>query len=170
MTTGTTAGVPPTITQETSDTADIDGEIRRLVDAPAHELRREWHRLYRAEPPARLSRDLLLRAVAYKLQERHLGGLSAAATRRLRELARKIEAEGHRALGLPDTIKPGARLVRDWRGQTYMVTVLEEGFDYDGRHYRSLSEIAKAITGGHRSGPRFFGLNAPDRKTGHGQA
>jgi hypothetical protein len=138
--------------------ADIRDEIARLAEAPAHDLRIEWRRHYRAEPPARLSRDLLLRGVAFKLQERAHGGLSQVAKRTLRRLAEKLEIEGDGCLDAVSSLTPGARLVRQWRGQSYAVTVLEDGFDYEGQRYRSLSRIAQLITGVHWSGPRFFGL------------
>jgi hypothetical protein len=106
-----------------------------------------------------LSRDLLLRAVTYKIQEHIYGGLTQAARRTLRDLAAKITAEGaDGALGLPPTLQPGQRLVREWRGRTHSVLVVEGGFEYQDQRYRSLSEVARQITGAHWSGPRFFGL------------
>lgn len=106
-----------------------------------------------------MSRDLLLRAVSYRVQERAFGGLTPNATRALRNQVAKITAEGaNGALNLPPTLKPGVRLVRQWRGQTHSVVVRENGFEYQDRHWRSLTEIARHITGAHWSGPRFFGI------------
>jgi hypothetical protein len=113
--------------------------------------------LYRVEPPIRLSRDLLTRGIAYKLQEQAYGGLPAAMARQLKSLVEtpgKDVAPPHRVPAL----RPGTRLVREWHGRTHHVTVLADGFHYDGERYRSLTEIAHRITGAHHSGPRFFGL------------
>ena len=122
------------------------------------ELRKEWRRLYRSQPP-RLSRDLLVRAIAYRIQELRYGGLSKATSRKLAALVQARRSDGD--IGSPEgtqRIRAGARLVREWNGRTHTVTVEEEGFTYAGRNYRSLSAIAREITGARWSGPRFFGL------------
>jgi hypothetical protein len=138
---------------------ELQDDLARLAGLPGHRLRIEWRRYFRSEPPAGMSRDLLLRAVTYKVQEHVHGGLSQAAKKMLRNLAEKIDMEGaDGALCLAPMIKPGARLVRDWRGQAHPVLVLDDGFEYQGQHYRSLTEIARQITGAHWSGPRFFGV------------
>lgn len=121
------------------------------------ELRSEWRRLFRTQPPS-LSRGLVIRAIAYRVQELAHGGLAKATVRKLESLAAVLETGGEMTVGSGPQIKPGARLVREWRGRTHTVTVTEEGFEYDGRPYSSLTEIARAITGAHWSGPRFFGL------------
>ena len=137
----------------------VQDGVDRIVSLPTHRLRIEWRRHFRSEPPKGLSRDLLLRAVAYKMQERVHGGLTQAARKTLRDVGAKITAEGASStLRLPPTLKPGQRLVREWRTQTHSVLVLEDGFEYRNQHYSSLSEIARLITGAHWSGPRFFGL------------
>jgi Protein of unknown function (DUF2924) len=137
----------------------VQDELGRLIGLPTHRLRIEWRRHFRSDPPAGLSRDMLLRAVSYKVQDRAYGGLSQAAKRALRHLAPKLTAEGaNGALRLPSTLKPGVRLVRDWRGHAHSVVVLEDGFEYQEQRYRSLTEIARQITGAHWSGPRFFGI------------
>jgi hypothetical protein len=139
--------------------AQFQDELDRIVTLPTHQLRIEWRRHFRGEPPKGLSRDLLIRAVTYKMQERVHGGLPQADRKALRDLAAKITGEGaHGALHLSPILKPGQRLVREWRGQTHSVLVLEDGFEYQDRRYRTLSEIARQITGAHWSGPRFFGL------------
>ncbi len=144
--------------------ADLRDEIARLTEASTHELRIEWRRHYRSEPPVRLSRELLLRGVAYKLQERAEGGLSQMAKRTLRRWAERLDEDGHPSVAPATALTPGARLVREWRGRSYAVTVLEDGFDYDGARHRSLSQIAQRITGVHWSGPRFFGLTKDQEK------
>ncbi len=139
--------------------AGVELEVLRrletLRDFSLDELRNEWRRLYRSQPP-RLSRDLLVRAIAYRIQELRYGGLSKATSRKLTALARGsgagIVVEG------AQKIKAGTRLLREWNGRTHTVTVEEEGFTYAGRNYRSLSAIAREITGARWSGPRFFGL------------
>ncbi len=139
--------------------AEVQEELSRLAGLPGHELRIEWRRQFRSEPPAGLSRDLLLRAVSYKVQERAYGGLNQAIKRVLRNEVTKITAKGaNGALRLPPALSPGVRLVREWRGQTHSVAVREDGFEYQGQRYRSLTEIAHHITGAHWSGPRFFGV------------
>jgi hypothetical protein len=138
----------------------ISEQIAALQQLGLTELRIEWRRLFRAQPPS-LSRDLVTRAIAYRLQELAHGGLARATVRKLASLAAALEADGEIGLDSGPQIKPGARLVREWRGRTHTVTVTEEGFAYDGRPYPSLTKIARAITGAHWSGPRFFGLKKP---------
>ena len=136
----------------------LDVEIAALQGAATHDLRIAWRRLYRGEPPRCMIRDLLIRAIAYRMQERVHGGLAPATKRRLRGLVAEIEAKGTEAFDPGIVLKPGARLVREWAGQMHTVVVLENGFDYDGERYPSLSKIAARITGAHWSGPRFFGI------------
>jgi hypothetical protein len=136
-------------------------EVSRMLEtlpalSPA-ELRSEWRRLYRSQPP-RLSRDLLIRAIAYRIQELRYGGLSKTTRRKLAALANAPQSEGEIPPETVQKISTGARLVREWNGRTHTVTVKEEGFTYAGRSYRSLTAIAREITGVHWSGPRFFGL------------
>jgi hypothetical protein len=137
----------------------VQDELERIVGLPTHRLRIQWRLHFRSEPPRGLSRDQLLRAITYKMQERVYGGLTQAAKKALRHLAAKISSEGtNGALSLPPTLKPGMRLVREWRGQMHSVVVMEDGFEYHDHRYRSLTEIARHITGAHWSGPRFFGV------------
>jgi hypothetical protein len=121
------------------------------------DLRLEWRRLFRAEPP-RLSRDIMMRAVAYRLQEIAYGGLSRITQRRLMNLANELETAGRIAPTPGPRIKPGARLIREWHGRTHAVCVTDDGFEFEGTTYRSLTKIAREITGTQWSGPRFFGL------------
>ena len=122
-------------------------------------LRSEWRRLYRTPPPKRVARDLLMLGVAWKIQEQAYGGLGAATKRRLADLAKTMERDGDVTRNRVVHLKPGAKLVREWQGNTHTVTVIEDGFEWRGTQWRSLSAIARAITGVHWSGPRFFGLN-----------
>jgi hypothetical protein len=140
------------------DLAELDGGIAGLVDRSTQELRRAWRTLYHTGPPVGLSRDLIIRGLADKLQQRAHGGPSRAQQRRLEILAREFE-KGARSFNPGIVPKTGATLLRQWRGDTHTVLVGEDGFEYEGRQYRSLTVIAEQITGAHWSGPRFFGLN-----------
>jgi hypothetical protein len=99
----------------------------------------------------------MIRALATKLQEHNHGGPSLALRRRLQTLAGEFE-KGVLSFDPGTVLKTGATLVRRWRGHTHTVLVREDGFEYEGQHYRSLTVIAERITGAHWSGPRFFGL------------
>ena len=138
---------------------DVAAKLAALPTLSTEQLRAEWRRLYRTQPP-RLSRDLMVRALAYRLQELAYGGLSKATKRRLLTLAKSLQDTGRVAPDPGTRLKPGARLVREWHGRTHTVTVAEQGFAYRDRTYASLSAIARDITGAHWSGPRFFGLKA----------
>jgi len=132
-------------------------ELSALEDLKLDELRHEWRRLYHREPP-RISRDLLIRGIGYRLQEIQHGGLGKSTRRKLKTLSKMFRATGRVAPDPGISLKPGARLVREWHGRTHTVTVTEEGFEYAGTSYPSLTKVAKKITGAHWSGPRFFGL------------
>src|SRR4029077_15026624 len=112
-----------------------------------------------AELP-RISRDLLVLALGDRLQEIEHGGLGKATRRKLQTMAKALRTTGRVGPAPGLSLKPGARLVREWRGRTHTVTVTEDGFEYAGTSYLSLTTIAKKITGAHWSGPRFFGLPA----------
>jgi hypothetical protein len=114
--------------------------------------------LHHTGPPLGLSRDLIIRGLANKLQERAHGGPSRALQRRLQILAGEFD-KGARSFDHRRVPKSGATLVRQWRGHTHTVLVREDGFEYDGQCYRSLTVIAEKITGAHWSGPRFFGVS-----------
>jgi hypothetical protein len=124
-------------------------------DASLDELRRDW-------------RDLLILGIAYRLQEIEHGGLGKATLRKLRTLAKSLRATGRVSPTPSLSLKPGARLVREWHGRTHTVSVTEEGFEYAGTIYPSLTKIAKKITGAHWSGPRFFGLLAKNKDCSSG--
>jgi Protein of unknown function (DUF2924) len=117
-----------------------------------------WRQLFQKEPPPQIRKDLQVRIVAYRLQEHEFGGLSEASCRRLRELARTFEADPEAVVSTRPLVKPGTRLVREWKEQVYVVEVEAQGYEYKGGRYDSLSEIARLITGTRWSGPLFFGL------------
>jgi hypothetical protein len=137
---------------------DIEAELLRLSQMTIFELRGEWRRRHRAPPPMRLSRDLLVRGITHRLQERSLGGLSPALLLKMDKLYAQAEAKDAKRSAPRISLKPGARLVRQWRGVTHTVLVQTDGFEWSGRRYASLSIIAREITGARWSGPRFFGL------------
>src|SRR5262249_55045316 len=122
------------------------------------ELRHVCRTLHHTGPPLGLSRDLIIRGIADKLQHRAHGGPSRALQRRLQTLAGQLE-KGARSFDPGMVLKTGASFVRQWRGHTHTVLVGEDGFEYEGQRYRSLSVIAAQITGAHWSGPRFFGVS-----------
>ena len=148
-----------------ADTDALAAELAALSEMDAPELRAEWRRLYRSHSPKLLRRDLLELGVAWKLQERVLGGLSAVAKRQLAELTRTMSTKSDLPKARTVTLKPGARLVRAWGGETHEVLVVEEGFLWRGTTWRSLSVIAREISGTHWSGPRFFGLTSTTTKS-----
>ena len=144
-------------------TPDLGTQLAALDTLPLDGLRAEWHRLYGTAAPTRLSRDLLTRGIAHRLQEMVHGGLRPTTRRKLDAQLQSL-AEGGTVGPSPSIrIKPGATLVRSWRGQTHTVQVLDAGFEYQGQHFASLSLIAQRITGAHWSGPRFFGLSLPPK-------
>jgi hypothetical protein len=137
-------------------------KLNRLAVMASDALNEEWARRYSAPVP-NLSPDLLRLGIGYSLQEQRLGGLSRSTRSLLRHLAARAAEPDPKAL-IPRKLTPGTRLVRDWHGVGHAVVVLEDGFEYGGRHWGSLTAIAKVITGSHWSGPKFFGLSKPVRR------
>ena len=135
----------------------IDAELEQLQSMPIVELRARWRAKFKSEPPKAFGPDLLRRSIAYKLQEDAYGGLDRATARLLKQLMAQYSKSPGKIV-MPRRIMPGAVLVRKWKGQAHSVTVLEDGFSYEGKPYESLSEIARLITGTRWNGPRFFGL------------
>jgi hypothetical protein len=130
--------------------------LDRIAGMSTDEMNEEWARRY-AAPAPNLSPELLRLGIAYRLQEQRLGGVSRSIKSVLRQLARQPQ-EVKRKGPSPRKLTIGTRLVRDWHGVGHTVTVLRDGFEYGGKQWRSLSAIAKAISGSHCSGPGFFGL------------
>ena len=112
--------------------------------------------------PFGLGRDLASRAIAWRLQERVHGTLPPSSLRELKRLTQQLRDNGDLDIVREVRLKPGTKLVRQWHDRIYHVLVLEDGFQFEDRHYRSLTPIAREITGAAWSGPRFFGLNKPD--------
>ena len=146
------------------DVIEAERQIAELIDRSTRDLRAAWRELHRTGPPQGLSRDLLIRALAHRLQEQTHGGTSRAQQRRLQTLAREFEkGSGSSDPGI--ILRTGTTLVRQWRGHTHAILVREDGFEYEGKHYRSLTVIAERITGAHWSGPRFFGVTKRARSS-----
>jgi hypothetical protein len=116
-----------------------------------------WRQLFNTDPPEGMRKELLIQFLAYRLQEKEFSGLSDRSHRRLKELADSIEARDT-SVAQKLTIKPGTRLIRQWKDQVHVVNVEEGNYEYRGARYDSLSEIARLITGTRWSGPLFFGL------------
>jgi hypothetical protein len=154
---------------------DVAKALARLSELSIFELRGEWRRLHRMPPPMRLSRDLLIRGITYQLQERVYGGLSKAALRRLEQASAGPPSRGAAKPTPSVSLRPGTRLVREWRGITHMVLIHADGIEWRGQRYRSLSVVAQKITGARWSGPRFFGLrrrqldSCSSARAGHGE-
>ena len=150
-------------------------QVADLERASTADLQDRWRQLIGTEPP-RYNREFLVKRLAYRIQELAYGGLSEATRQRM---TKALEQAGLDELGGAGTRrKPagqghnlpvaGTRLVREWNGGRYEVTVVHGGFEYAGRRYRSLTAITKAITGTHWNGPAFFGLR-PANNGGNGR-
>jgi hypothetical protein len=146
----------------------LSTEIVGCESLDLNQLRVRWKLLYETEAPPHLSRDFLRRAVAYRMQENVLGGLKPATRRLLRRVAE--DARLRKPIKVVPTRKvgPDAILIREWGGTRHEVTVLENGAMFRGKRYRSLSQVARAITGSHWSGPLFFGLKASAKEASNG--
>ncbi len=142
----------------TDKKALVEAEFRELEKTPTPDLRQRWKEAYGRPTPPHMSRGLLLLSLAYRLQERALGGLSEATRKKLLKIAADLERDPHCLEPKGPRIKPGTRLVKEWKGDAHEVTVQPDGYTYRNKHYGSLSEIARLITGTRWSGPLFFGL------------
>ncbi len=123
-----------------------------------------WKQLFNVSPPSQLRRHLMIPILAYRLQEQTFGSLRSVSRGRLRQLARAFEANSSGSISAIPTLKPGTRLVRQWRDQVHLVNVEASGYEYQGARYQSLSEIARLITGTRWSGPLFFGIKNQQSK------
>ncbi|MDO8430926.1 MAG: DUF2924 domain-containing protein [Candidatus Binatus sp.] len=149
--------------QRASGSRERAGDPVGLSKLATDDLRERWRQLYGAGPPARINRPLLIRGIGYRLQENAHGGLKPA-THRLLERVVEAAVAGLEVIVTPKrSARPGTMLVREWHGITHQVTVLDEGVLYAEQRYRSLSEVARLITGCRWSGPLFFGLRSIER-------
>lgn len=139
--------------------ARMSEQLAGLAKISPARLRAEWRQLHRGQPlPEGLTASQLTRDIAWRLQEKALGGLPPVRLRELDRLAEQLECEGRIDVSGSASLKPGTRLVRRWHDKVHTVTVLDAGYEFEERHYSSLTQIARQITGAAWSGPRFFGL------------
>jgi DUF2924 family protein len=143
----------------------IAPELAGLIGLSRQKLRQRWRALYGGDPPEKSSQEFLKAGVAYRLQERAFGGLKPEIRRLLERAARDAKASTIEVAPLRQ-IQPGTVLIREWHGTRHQVTVLDDGAIYHGKRYRSLSEIARVITGSRWSGPLFFGLKSAATENG----
>ncbi len=131
----------------------LTDSINALTMADNRELKSYWLKLFDNPAPKQISSRMMRRVLAYEYQCRELGGLTAREERSLMAALKPKTTKTPR-------YQPGTKLLREWQGVAHEVTVLDAGYEWNGKKWRSLSAIAKAITGAHWSGPRFFGLGA----------
>lgn len=139
---------------------ELAREIGALFDLTVDELKERWRSLYNSAPPGRSSKKLLVSAIAYRMQERAFGGLKPAVRAILEHISDHLPVARVSSGRAVTTASVGTVLIRDWRGQSHHVTVLERGVLYRKQNYRSLSQVARVITGTRWSGPLFFGLKS----------
>lgn len=149
------------------DSKDLAPEITSLFALDTGAQRERWKAQFGADPSPHFGRSVLVRAISYRIQETALGGLKPATQRLLDRIA---ESRSETALDriLERRVNAGTVLVRQWRGVTHRVIVVEHGMMYRTRRYKSLSEVARAITGARWSGPLFFGLKHRAKERANG--
>jgi len=143
----------------------LENGVTAIGDLSREDLAARWAKAYGCLSPKGIKRGLLERSAAWHLQAHRLGGLSQSAKRAIRAASAassRTAASGKKGAAKPivplTQLRPGTRLMREWNGRMHVVDVTEDGFLFDGKSYRSLSAIARRITGAHWSGPKFFGL------------
>lgn len=129
-----------------------------------------WQELFEVHPPPQMKKELMVRMISYRLQEQAFGGLSASSRRRLLDLARQIESNPNALHSPSAAVRPGTRLIRQWKERTHVVTVAHKSYEYQGVLYTSLSQIGRRITGTNWSGPLFFGLKQKQAATAQREA
>jgi hypothetical protein len=139
---------------------DVSERLKALPGMSKIGLSRLWEELFNKPVPQRIRKELMARILAYRIQEQAFGGLNSKTRRRLDQIANAMGKNQNTAIAKMARSKPGTRLIRSWQGKTHTVTIEESGYQYQGRQYRSLSEIARHITGTQWSGPLFFGLKS----------
>jgi hypothetical protein len=139
--------------------------LAALKTTPTPKLKEQWRQLFESEPPA-FNRRYLESRLAYRIQELAYGGLKPETVRRLEKLGEELDGGRVDVRKRPANDRPisGTRLIREYQGVEHCVTVRDDDFEYQGRPYKSLSAIARAITGTPWSGPVFFGLKSSARK------
>jgi hypothetical protein len=138
------------------DAAAIEAEVDQVRSLGIDALRRRWRMMFGAVPPPGLTKDIIARMIAFRIQEEAFGGLDPKTAKLLDRMAR-----GEKPSELSRRLKPGTVLIREYQAERHTVTVVPDGFVWQGETYTSLSVIAKTITGTAWNGPRFFGLRMP---------
>jgi DUF2924 family protein len=133
-------------------------ELKDLETRGDDELKDRWRSIYGTKPPQKIHRSLLIAAVAHRMQENALGALKPSVRRSLMQVANDTATGRRSARHLSRRPKAGTLLVREWGGVTHQAKVLEDGILFRSKRYKSLSEVARIITGARWSGPLFFGL------------
>ena len=142
----------------------VEIELTKLVHMPIKDLRGIWKERLESEPPDVRSREVMLRLLAWRLQAEAFGGLDLPSERKLREIADTLERTGTYEPKQRRDLSPGVVVTREWKGAVHRVAVTTGGFEYDGRRFKSLSDVARTITGTRWSGPRFFGLEQKPKR------
>ena len=142
----------------------VEIELTKLVHMPIKDLRGIWKERLESEPPDIRSREVMLRLLAWRLQAEAFGGLDLPSERKLREIADALERTGTYEPKLRRDLSPGVVITREWKGIVHRVAVTTSGFEHDGRRFKSLSDVARTITGTRWSGPRFFGLEQKPKR------
>lgn len=139
---------------------ELEREMVALQELKTPALQAKWRQVFGIDPPRNMRAGFLRRAIAYRLQEQTFGGLKSEARRELQRsaLALRNDQTCTRLVSPTRKLSPGARLMREWNGATELVDVVDDGFIWRDRRYRTLSAVAVAITGTKWSGPKFFGL------------
>jgi len=151
-----------------TDPDRLGRELTTLSALSVEHLKNRWRSLYGTEPPRAISRELLTRAIAYRLQERAFGGLKPS-TRRLLERIAEGGSSPRTRLAPSRRTDPGTVLIREWQGRSHRVAMLDDGgVLHNGKRYQSLSEVARVITGTRWSGPLFFGLRRRTKEAANG--
>ncbi len=144
-----------------SQTDSIPARLAALKTTPTPELKKQWRDLFESEPPA-FNRRYLESRLAYRIQELAYGGLKPETVKRLERLGEELDGgdrvKSRRRADHSDKPITGTRLLREWKGVEHVVTVTADGYEWQGRPYKSLSAIARAITGTRWNGPVFFGI------------
>jgi len=142
----------------------LDQELTSLPTLPRKDLEKLWLEHFERPLSHGLRRENVVRMLAYRLQEKAYGGLKPSAAKQLRSLLKDNNNTRKSVKALTLRPKPGTRIVREWKDKLHEVSVLPDGYEYDGHIYRSLSEIARVITGTRWSGPAFFGTKRRAQK------
>jgi hypothetical protein len=148
-------------------TQTIPKRLASLKSASIAELKQQWRAHYGSNPPLRISRELLTRAVAYSIQEQIYGGLKPSTRKLLLRVANNSRSERPLKSEPAAAAPAGTVLMREWHGVTHEVRVLDRGVLYNRKRYRSLTEVAELITCAHWNGPQFFGLRSKRGEASH---